>query len=151
QWSWAEQLDVVSVDHYLDTPGPDGETHVAYGSDLTRSWAGGPWALMEQNARGIIMADRTHAKTPDRMIRNALGYIARGSQSALFFQWRASAGGAEQWHGALVPHAGGEDEQFEPVVELGRILEAISEATRHPVVRWLNTAVVVRLSGADYS
>ncbi len=103
QWSWAEELDVVSIDHYLDTPGPDGETHVAYGSDLTRSWAGGPWVLMEQNARGIITADRTFAKTADRMIRNALGYIARGSQSALFFQWRASAGGAEQWHGALVP------------------------------------------------
>src|SRR5699024_3210537 len=77
-----------------------------------------------------------------RMIRNALGYIARGSQSALFFQWRASAGGAEQWHGALVPHAGGEDEQFEPVVELGRILEAISEVTRPPGDGVLNPADV---------
>ncbi|MGY5764634.1 beta-galactosidase [Brachybacterium sp. DNPG3] len=149
QWSWADELDVVSIDHYLDTPGPDGETHVAYGSDLTRSWAGGPWVLMEQNARGIITADRTYAKSPDRMIRNALGYIARGAQSALFFQWRASAGGAEQWHGALVPHAGGDDEQFESVVELGRILEAVSEVTAPPADGILNPAEIGILWHAD--
>jgi beta-galactosidase len=46
QWDWSEQLDVASVDHYLDTTGPDGEAHVAYGADLTRSWGGGPWLLM---------------------------------------------------------------------------------------------------------
>src|SRR5699024_5596842 len=40
---WAEELDVVSLDHYLDTTGPDAEAHVAYGSDLARSWSGGPW------------------------------------------------------------------------------------------------------------
>ncbi|GAA1299789.1 beta-galactosidase [Pseudonocardia xinjiangensis] len=27
-----------------------------------------------------------------------------GSQGALFFQWHAPAGGAETWHGGLVPH-----------------------------------------------
>src|SRR5699024_1684604 len=37
QWSWAAEQDVVSVDHYLDSPGPDGDAHVAYGADLTRS------------------------------------------------------------------------------------------------------------------
>lgn len=150
QWAWAEQQDVVSVDHYLDTAGPDGEAHVAYGSDLTRSWAGGePWVLMEQNARGIITADRTYAKTPSRMLRNSLGYIARGSQTAMFFQWRASTGGAEQWHGALVPHAGGDDELFAPVVELGRILEAISEVTAPPTDGILHHADVGILWHAD--
>src|SRR5690606_3897516 len=53
QWGWSDHLDLVSVDHYLDTPGPDGEAHVAYGADLTRSWGGGPWLLMEQSASGI--------------------------------------------------------------------------------------------------
>ena len=150
QWAWAEQQDVVSVDHYLDTAGPDGEAHVAYGSDLTRSWAEGrPWVLMEQNARGIITADRTYAKTPSRMLRNSLGYIARGSQTAMFFQWRASTGGAEQWHGALVPHAGGDDELFAPVVELGRILEAISEVTAPPTDGILHHADVGILWHAD--
>ena len=66
------------------------------------------------------------------MIRNSLGYIARGSQSSLFFQWRASAGGAEFWHGALVPHAGADTRAFEAVVELGGILEKIAEVAEPP-------------------
>jgi len=132
QWSWSDAQDLVSIDHYLDTTGPDGETHVAYGSDLTRSWAGGPWVLMEQNATGIRVGDRVFAKGPDRMIRNSLGYIARGAQSSLFFQWRASAGGAELWHGALVPHAGADTEVFASVVRLGELLERIGEAAQPP-------------------
>jgi beta-galactosidase len=132
QWSWGDAQDIVSIDHYLDTDGPDGETHVAYGSDLTRSWAGGPWVLMEQSATGIRVGDRQFTKMPDRMIRNSLGYIARGSQSSLFFQWRASAGGSEFWHGALVPHAGADTRAFDAVVELGGILEAIAEVAQPP-------------------
>ncbi|WP_167132723.1 beta-galactosidase [Paramicrobacterium chengjingii] len=132
QWSWSEAQDVVSIDHYLDDPGIDGDTHVAYCGDLTRSWAGGPWLLMEQNAIGIRVGDRTYVKGPDQTIRNSLGYIARGSQSSLFFQWRASAGGSELWHGALVPHAGESSRAFETVVELGSILESISEVVEPP-------------------
>lgn len=132
QWSWSAEQEVVSIDHYLDTDGPDGEAHVAYGSDLTRSWAGGPWVLMEQNATGIRVGQQTLAKQPDRMIRNSLGYIARGSQSSLFFQWRASAGGSELWHGALVPHAGADSRAFEAVVELGDILTKIAEVAEPP-------------------
>ncbi|MGF6824180.1 beta-galactosidase [Microbacterium sp. ZKA21] len=132
QWSWSDAQDIVSIDHYLDTVGPDAEAHVAYGSDLTRSWAGGPWVLMEQNATGIRVGNRTFAKAPDRMIRNSLGYIARGAQSSLFFQWRAAAGGSEQWHGALVPHGGGTSRGFDTVVQLGAALESIAEVTQPP-------------------
>jgi beta-galactosidase len=87
---------------------------------------------MEQSATGIRVGDRQFTKEPDRMIRNSLGYIARGSQSSLFFQWRASEGGAEYWHGALVPHAGPETRAFEAVVELGGILEKIAEVAEPP-------------------
>lgn len=132
QWSWSDAQDIVSIDHYLDTPGPDGDTHVAYGSDLTRSWAGGPWVLMEQNATGIRVGDRLFTKEPDRMIRNSLGYIARGAQTSLFFQWRASAGGSEFWHGALVPHAGADTRAFQAAVELGGMLEKIAEVASPP-------------------
>jgi beta-galactosidase len=132
QWSWSAAQDVVSIDHYLDTAGPDGEAHVAYGADLTRSWAGGPWLLMEQNATGMRIDDRLATKQPDRMIRNSLGYIARGSQSSLFFQWRASSGGSESWHGALVPHAGAASQAFEAVVALGGMLERIAEVAAPP-------------------
>ncbi|GGF43120.1 beta-galactosidase [Microbacterium sorbitolivorans] len=149
QWAWSREMDVVSVDHYLDTPGPDGEAHVAYGSDLVRGWGGGPWVLMEQNATGIITGDRTYAKPASRMIRNSLGYIARGSQSSLFFQWRASLGGSEQWHGALVPHAGGSSAGYEAVCELGGMLEKISEVTDPPADGRLGDARVGIVWHAD--
>ena len=149
QWAWVDELDVVSLDHYLDTTGPDAEAHVAYGSDLSRSWSGGPWVLMEQNASGISLGDRIVAKSTGRMIRNSLGYIARGSQSSLFFQWRASVGGAEQWHSGLVPHAGGDTRRFEAVCELGSILERISPAVRLPADGPLVAAEVGILWYAD--
>jgi beta-galactosidase len=132
QWSWADQLDLISVDHYLETTGPDAEAHVAYGSDLVRSWADGPWVLMEQNPSGIKVDGRTFAKSPERMIRNSLGYVARGSQSSLFFQWRQSLGGSEQWHGALVPHAGADSTTFRGAAELGTLLEKLAEIVEPP-------------------
>jgi len=149
QWGWAEELDVVSIDHYLDTSGPDAEAHIAYGSDLTRSWSGGPWVLMEQNASGISLGDRTVTKSPQRMIRHSLGYIARGSQSSLFFQWRASLGGAEQWHSGLVPHAGGSTRRFEAVCELGSVLERIAPVVELPADGPLVAAEVGILWHAD--
>src|SRR5690606_2498361 len=149
QWSWAEQEDVVSLDHYLDTVGPDAEAHVAYGAALARSWSAGPGVLMEQNATGIRLDGRTLGKGASRMLRHCLGYIARGSQSSLFFQWRQSAGGSEQWHGALVPHAGGESRVFESVMRLGEVLERLAPVTALPADGPLIAAEVAILWHAD--
>src|SRR5699024_2575020 len=139
----------VSLDHYLDTTGPDAEAHVAYGSDLARFWSGGPWVLMEHNAAGIALGDRTVVKSAQRMLRHPLGYIARGSQSSLFFQWWASCGDADQWHSALVPHARGSTARFEAVCELGSLLERIARAAALPADGPLVAADVGFLWHAD--
>ena len=134
QWSWGDELDLVSMDHYLDTVGPDGETHAAYAGDLSRSWAGGdPWLLMEQ-AAGIIPlhGERMASKAPGRMLRNSLSYIARGSQGALFFQWRAPAAGSEVWHSGLVPHSGEDSRIYRETCELGATLGRIAEVAAPP-------------------
>jgi len=151
QWSWSEELDVVSMDHYLDTVGPDGETHVAYGGDLSRSWAGGePWLLMEQ-AAGIIPLHGTRyaAKEPGRMLRNSLSYIARGSQGALFFQWRAPAAGAEVWNSGLVPHAGRDSRVFREAVAIGDALSRIAEVAAPPETGPIVSADIAVLWHAD--
>ncbi|WP_432503304.1 beta-galactosidase [Kineococcus arenarius] len=133
QWSWSAELDLVSVDHYLDTVGPDGETHAAYGADLTRSFAGGgPWLLMEQSSTSSTVPGRRAHKAPDRVLRNSLSYVARGSQGALFFQWRAPAAGAEAWHGGIVPHAGAGSRSFRGFEGLGRALASIAEVAEPP-------------------
>ena len=151
QWSWGEELDVVSMDHYLDSTGPDGEAHAAYAGDLSRSWAGGrPWLLMEQ-AAGIIPlhGSRMAAKAPGRMLRNSLSYLARGSQGALFFQWRAPAAGSEVWHSALVPHAGEHSRLYRETVELGAALGRVAEAAVPPAEGPLVPADVAVLWHAD--
>jgi beta-galactosidase len=104
---------------------------------------------MEQNATGIRVDGRTLAKGEDRMIRHCLGYIARGAQSSLFFQWRQSAGGAEQWHGALVPHAGRRSRIVESVVRLGGLLERLAPVAALPAEGPLVSAEVGILWHAD--
>lgn len=128
RWSWAREVDVVTIDSYPTTDGPDAESDVAYDADRARSWSGrGPWLLLEQ-ATGFVSVDgHTLPKAPGRMLRHSLAYIARGSQGALFFQWRQSQAGAEAFHPGMVPHAGPDTAAFREVVALGAVLERIAE------------------------
>jgi beta-galactosidase len=87
---------------------------------------------MEQSMSSISTDGRIAFKDPARAVRNSLGYVARGAQSSLFFQWRASAAGSEAWHGAMVPHAGADSATFRAVCELGSVLGSIAEVLRPP-------------------
>ncbi|MFD2352621.1 beta-galactosidase [Nonomuraea ferruginea] len=44
----------------------------------------------------------------------------------MFFQWRASRGGQERLHSAMLPHSGPSSRTFREVVELGRELRLLS-------------------------
>ncbi len=76
---------------------------------------------------------RMVAKRPGEITRLSLSHIARGSRGAMFFQWRASRGGAELWHSGMVPHAGPDSRIFREVCALGALLPTLGEATRAPV------------------
>ncbi|MEI8413012.1 MULTISPECIES: beta-galactosidase [unclassified Kribbella] len=132
---WAAAVDVVAIDHYPSRPDIGAEEQTAFGADLARSWADGkPWLLMEQAAGAINDGQRLHAKEPGRMARHSLSHIARGSDGALFFQWRASRGGAEMYHSALVPHAGASSRVFREVAALGSVLPRLEEVADSKVV-----------------
>jgi beta-galactosidase len=81
---------------------------------------------MEQAAGSLDDRGRMHAKEPGRMARHSLSHIARGSRGAMFFQWRASRGGAERFHTAMVPHAGPETLRFREIAELGAVLPRLA-------------------------
>ncbi|WP_327635825.1 beta-galactosidase [Kribbella sp. NBC_00482] len=131
---WAEAVDVVAIDNYPDQTGTGAEEQTAFAADLARSWAGGgPWLLMEQAAGTLNDGRRLQAKEPGRMARHSLSHIARGSQGALFFQWRASQGGSEMYHSAMVPHAGPDSRIFTEVVELGAVLPQLAEVAESKV------------------
>ncbi len=119
-WRWAAETDVIANDHYLQAERPDNHIDLAMSADLSRSLGGGrPWMLMEHSVGAVNWQPRNIAKRPGEMRRNSLAHVARGSDSVLFFQWRASRFGAEKFHSAMVPHAGTDAQSWRDVVALG--------------------------------
>jgi len=125
---WAGAVDLVAIDNYPSGTGLAPEEQTAFAADQARGWARrGEWLLMEQAPGAIIDGARLHTKEPGRMTRMSLSHVARGSRGALFFQWRASAGGSEQFHPGMVPHAGQESRRFLEICELGGLLGRLGE------------------------
>lgn len=127
-WALARELDVVTIDQYPGAPGLAAAADVAFHADRARSLGGGrPWLLMEQGTSTVYDGDRVLAKDPGDILRHTLGHIARGSEGALFFQWRQSRAGAETWHSAMVPHAGPDSRIFREVTETGEAVARLGE------------------------
>ncbi|WP_327315264.1 beta-galactosidase [Streptomyces sp. NBC_01235] len=127
-WRWAPELDVVSNDHYLRSTDPESEIDIAMSGDLVRSLAGNrPWLLMEHSTGAVNWQPVNRAKTAGELRRNALAHVARGADGIAYFQWRAAKAGAEQWHSAMLPHAGTDSVIWRDVVALGADLKALAE------------------------
>jgi len=111
-----------------DSAGP---TH-ASAAPARRPATGKPWLLMEQ-AVLTYTGPRMLAKRPGEITRLSLSHLARGSRGAMFFQWRASRGGAELWYGGMVPHAGPDSRIFREICDLGALLPTLEDACAAPV------------------
>ncbi|WP_329499342.1 beta-galactosidase [Kitasatospora herbaricolor] len=144
-WAFGREVDLVGIDHYMDAPGVDGDADTAFGADRARSFGGGkPWLLIEQGTNTLYLPDRVLPKDPGRILRSSLAHIARGSDGALFFQWRQSRAGAEMWHSAMVPHAGPDTRIFRETVATGEAVAALAEVAGSTV-----TAEAAVLHDAD--
>jgi beta-galactosidase len=127
-WRWAPELDIVSNDHYLQSTDPESQIDIALSGDLVRSLAGGrPWLLMEHSTGAVNWQPVNRAKTAGELRRNALSHVARGADGIAYFQWRAARAGAEQWHSAMLPHAGTDSQIWRDVVRLGADLRSLAE------------------------
>jgi beta-galactosidase len=136
-WSWAPEQDIVSNDHYLRGALERPEVELSWSADVSRNLAarsdggsagpGTPWLLMEHSTSAVNWQPINRAKAPGQLARNSLAHLARGADGIAFFQWRASLGGAEKFHSALVPHAGTDTKIWREVVELGGLLGRLSE------------------------
>ncbi|WP_310739532.1 beta-galactosidase [Microbispora sp. H10830] len=123
---WAAEVDFVSNDHYLLT-GPQAQDELSFSANLTGSLAGGrPWYLMEHSTSAVNWQPVNLAKKPGGMARDSLTHVAYGADAVCFFQWRQSAGGAEKYHSAMVPHAGTDSDVFRSVADLGATLAALA-------------------------
>ena len=126
-WRWSHEVDFIATDHYLIAEDPENYVDLAFQADLTRGFANGkPWLLMEHSTSAVNWQERNIAKADGEMITNSLTHVARGSNGAMFFQWRASVSGSEKFHSAMVPHAGEDTRIFRNVIELGSQLKKLA-------------------------
>lgn len=134
-WDWTGELDVIAMDHYLIGTDADPHAGLALTADLARSLAGGrPWVLMEHSTSAVSWQPRNLAKAPGQLRRDSLAHLARGADSILYFQWRASRAGAEKWHSGLVPHAGTDTKVWREASALGTELAQLGEVAGSRVV-----------------
>ncbi|MHB8294841.1 MAG: beta-galactosidase [Acidimicrobiales bacterium] len=121
--AWAAVEDFVSYDSYPDPAKPDASIDAAMGFDFMRGAADrAPWLLMEQAPSAVNWRNCNRPKASGLYRLWSWQAIAHGSNGALSFQWRASRGGAEKFHSAMVPHGGADHPVFRQVAELGREL-----------------------------
>lgn len=127
-WSWADDMDIIANDHYLDHRLSNPTAELAFNADLTRGLSGGaPWLLMEHSTGAVNWQPLNLPKGSGEMTRNALTHVARGADGVCFFQWRASVQGSEKFHSAMLPHAGTDSDVWREVVALGGIVDRLGE------------------------
>jgi beta-galactosidase len=125
---WAPHVDVPANDHYSLAADPNREEELAFSADRMRGLdPTRPWLVLEHSTSAVNWQARNRSKNPGELVRNSLAHVARGADGAMFFQWRASTAGAEQFHSAMLPHAGTRTKVWRDVCELGRVLAAIAE------------------------
>ncbi|GAA3885136.1 beta-galactosidase [Streptomyces sedi] len=127
-WAWGREVDLVTNDHYLVAEEDRNHINLSMAADLSRAVGEGrPWLLLEHSTSGVNWQRRGIAKRPGEMARNSLAHVARGSEGAMFFQWRASRSGAEKYHSAMLPHAGTDSRVWREVVQLGADIGRLAE------------------------
>ena len=135
-FAWAKEVDFVSTDHYLAQHDIENHIDLAQMADLTRGFANGKqWLLMEHSSSAVNWQPRNYAKTPGQEKRNAMSFVARGSQGAMYFQWRQSQAGSERFHSAMVPHAGEDTRVYREITELGALLNEHPDLAEHETTR----------------
>ncbi|HEY0260858.1 MAG TPA: beta-galactosidase [Lacisediminihabitans sp.] len=124
---WAPEMDIVANDHYTFGPDPLRHQELSFSGDRMRGIShGGPWMLMEHATGAASWYAINQAKRPGERLRQAMSYLAHGSDSVMYFQWRASRSGTEQFHSAMLPHAGRDTRIFSDTVQLGAQLSNLS-------------------------
>ena len=128
----AKEIDVASWDNYPTWHKPtetveETALDTAMMHDLFYSMKGKPFLLMESSPSFTNWQPISKQKKPGIAELAALQTVAHGADSVLYFQWRASRGAEEKFHGAVVGHDGRQDARaFTETVQVGEKLESLS-------------------------
>lgn len=130
----SKEIDVASWDNYPTWHKPtetveETALDTAMMHDLYYSVKGKPFLLMESSPSFTNWQPVSKQKKPGIAELSALQTVAHGSDSVLYFQWRASRGAEEKLHGAVIGHDGREDSRsFRETIGVGEKLKALAEA-----------------------
>lgn len=130
---FAKHVDIISWDCYpawhndWETTA-DLASKVGFINDLYRSLKQQPFLIMESTPSGVNWHDVNKTKRPGMHLLSSMQFLAHGSDSNLYFQWRKSRGSSEKFHGAVVDHDNDEHNRvFQDVAKVGASLEKIKE------------------------
>ena len=130
---FAKHVDILTWDCY-PTWHNDWETtaelamKVGFINDLYRSIKQQPFLILESTPSGVNWHSVNKFKRPGMHLLSAMQFLAHGSDSVMYFQWRKSRGSSEKFHGAVVDHdRSTENRVFKDVAEVGQTLEKLSD------------------------
>ena len=101
---------------------------VGFINDLYRSMKQQSFLILECTPSGVNWHPVNKFKRPGMHLLSSMQFLAHGSDSVMYFQWRQSRGSSEKFHGAVIGHDGStENRTFKDVVEVGQTLEKLSD------------------------
>lgn len=123
-FDWARALDFISYDSY-----PRVSEHVgkSFALDLVRGFnRGNPFLILEHRSGHTGPFSLSDAAPPPGLIRLwAWQTIAHGADGVLFFRWRTSVGGSEQYWSGLLDYDGTPGPTFPEIARMGEELKRI--------------------------
>jgi len=101
---------------------------VGFINDLYRSIKQQSFLILECTPSGVNWHPVNKFKRPGMHLLSSMQFLAHGSDSVMYFQWRKSRGSSEKFHGAVVDHdRSTENRVFKDVAEVGRSLEKLDD------------------------
>ena len=126
-FAWADLIDFISVSSFPDPKTTNHPGEAALSHDIMRGLKDQPFVLLEQAPSQVNWRLANVNKKPGVMRLWSHQGMAHGSDSFLFFQWRASIHGSEKFHSAMVPHIGENSRVFREMAKFGQELPNFKE------------------------
>lgn len=101
---------------------------VGFINDLYRSLKQKTFLILESTPSGVNWHPVNKFKRPGMHLLSSMQFLAHGSDSIMYFQWRKSRGSSEKFHGAVVDHDRNINNRvFQDVIRVGESLEKLSD------------------------
>lgn len=126
-WELAKQLDRVALDFYPGNLWGEGRFNCA-SHDYTRSLKHAPWMVMEQRSGLTGWLEMFNSgDRPGQLRLWTWQTVAHGADAVIYFRWRTSRFGAEQyWHGVL-DHHGVPGRRYREVARVGKEFSVVGD------------------------